>query len=215
MIVASFDADASSYYLDSALPQDPNLEGKAPRNGHALDDTTKVKSLFTTFFFDEFIPAIANKYRINTRQQMLTGFSMGGFGAFHFMLLHPAQFVAVSTMSGWFPDADRIKSSEVKTWMTYLLGPYDQNQKSYEQLDLYAGIKAAKNAGTTLPPIYLTCGTEDHLIDNNHEMRDFLKAQGIPCEYKEGPGIHNWKFWRDSSASIIDFHWRTIHPDAK
>ena len=96
MIVTCMDVDGFSWYLDSPYPQ-------AIARGN---DSTKVKSLFTTFFFDEFIPCLDQHYRINPRQRMLTGNSMGGFGAFHYMLTKPEQFLSVSSLSGLFEKTD-------------------------------------------------------------------------------------------------------------
>jgi S-formylglutathione hydrolase FrmB len=76
------------------------------RSVQVSDKVTPVKSLFTTFVFNECIPTIEKQYRINTSQRMLTGFSMGGFGAIHYMLTKPDQFVSVSSLSGWFPSYD-------------------------------------------------------------------------------------------------------------
>lgn len=200
VIVASFDGDRASLYLDSALPQ---------RIGRDAADTTETKSLFTTFFFDEYIPALDAKYRINPKQRMVTGFSIGGYGALHYMVTKPGMFVSVSSMSGAFNDLAH-PSDEVKKWLGQLLGPFEKDPAPWVAADLQTQIKAAVAKGVKFPPIYLTCGTEDKLIGPNREMRDFLKAQGIACEYEEGPGKHDRVFWDGVSAAVLDFHWRSL-----
>ena len=202
MIVTCFDGDSDSMYLDSPYPQ---KAGRDPK------DTTPVRSLFTTFFLNEFIPAIDKLYRVNPAQRMLTGFSMGGYGAFHYMLAKPGEFASVSSMSGWF-DSWLTLDPESQKWLTPLLGPFAQFNNRYADADLYAQFKKQVAAGVKFPPIYLTCGTEDHLIQGNRKMNAFLFEKGIAHEYRESPGIHNWAFWKGASAGIIDFHWRALRP---
>lgn len=210
MIVVSFDADRGSFYLDSPILQTdylrPDKAGNSPTN-----QGTPVKSLFTTFFFDEFIPAINKCYRINSHQRMLTGFSMGGFGALHYMLAKPDQFVSVSSLSGFFPSLD---DPELKDVIERLLGPPPEGPKRYRLLDLYSRIRPLrKPTNWKLPPVYLHCGSEDRLLEQNHAMHKFLKEQDVACEFLETPGKHNWAFWKSASAGIIDFHWRSLQSE--
>ncbi len=41
----------------------------------------------------------------------------------------------------------------------------------------------------------MACGTEDFVIEKNRNMRDALKALGIPINYYEEEGNHDWIFW--------------------
>jgi S-formylglutathione hydrolase FrmB len=200
MIVTCFDADAWSAYLDSPFPL---------KRGREPEKEMLVKSLFTTFFFEEFIPHIDRHYRVDDAKRMLTGFSMGGFGAFHYLLTKPERFVSVSSLSGWF-ESWRSLPDDRRLWVESLIGPYEGNEGLYAALDLYGGIKRQKNNGVKFPPLYLHCGTEDFLLEANRTMSAFLKEQGIDCEYLETPGDHTWPFWRDASVGVIDFHWRTL-----
>ena len=64
-----------------------------------------------------------------------------------------------------------------------------------------------------LPPVYLHCGTEDRLLDQNREMRDYFGNKYIQCKYLETAGKHNWQFWKAASAGIVDFHWEYFNID--
>lgn len=200
MVVAMFDADNSSFYVDATLPQ---------KWSRVKSDTSTAKSLFTTFFFDEYIPALDKKYRVNPKQRMLTGFSMGGYGAFHYMLTKPEMFCSVSSMSGAFMDLSK-PDDRIKAWTERLDGPMADHATEYQAMDTYLQIKAQADKGVKLPPIRLRCGTEDHLLVGNQKMRDYLKSYNIPCEYEESPGAHNWKFWKGAMPDILDFHWRML-----
>ncbi|MGO8705120.1 MAG: alpha/beta hydrolase [Candidatus Brocadiia bacterium] len=203
MIVTCMDGDAWSWYIDSPVPL---AAGRDPK------DTARVKSLFTTFFFDEFIPCIDRHYRVNPRQRMLTGFSMGGFGALHYMLARPGEFVSVSALSGAFfhlnPPDERTEK-----FLSPMLGPYKEHAERYRALDLFTRIKDQVANGVKMPPIYLACGTEDGLLGSSRAMAGFLKEQGVACKSVESAGKHEWPFWRDASAGVIDFHWRSLQAD--
>ena len=45
--------------------------------------------------------------------------------------------------------------------------------------------------------------TEDFLLENNRAFSAFLKAQGVPHIYEEGPGMHDMKFWSAYVEKII------------
>jgi putative tributyrin esterase len=181
MIVVTFDADRASWYLDSLA-----------------------QSRFTTFFFDECVPFIDKVYRIDACRHMLTGFSMGGFGAMHYLLTRPGQFTSVSSLSGAFPSLDGPDWARREAMLQPLLGG------RYAVVDLYSRVRQAVQQAWKLPPVYLHCGTEDSLLDENRTMQRFLKEQGVVCEYLETSGQHDWAFWQEASAGIIDFHWRTL-----
>ncbi|MEX0886868.1 MAG: alpha/beta hydrolase family protein [Phycisphaeraceae bacterium] len=216
MLVVSFDGDRAGAYLDA---------------------TEKPDSQFTTFFFDELVPFIDEHYPTNGLRGV-TGFSMGGFGAVHYMLTKPDAFASVSALSGafdWYlggPDGEPSDSLEA------LLGPPADNPGAYDAISIRRRVQARIDAGEPLPPIMLHCGSDDFLLDDNRALADFLAAQNrairerlearagedadgravteqwarerIDYVYKESPGGHNWPFWRDASAAIVDFHWRTF-----
>ena len=62
-----------------------------------------------------------------------------------------------------------------------------------------------KAAGAKLPEIYLCCGTEDFLIENNRGLHRFLEAEGVPHEYRESKGIHDMVFWHEYIAKIVEW----------
>ena len=200
MIVVCMDGDADSFYLDSPYPR---------MAGRDTNDTTKVTSLFTTFFLNEFIPCLDQNYRVDTKNRMLTGFSMGGWGAFHYMLTKPAMFSSVSSLSGAF-QIMKPEDGKIKNRLLTLLGPQPEFPERYANVDFNVRIQKCVQQGVKLPPLYLHCGMEDHLLGENQDMRRFLTEQGVACEYRESAGSHDWKFWRDASADVIDFHWRML-----
>jgi len=220
MIVACFDGDEAGMYIDS---------------------TTKPDSQFTTFFFDEFIPYMNEHYR-TSGVQGVEGFSMGGYGAFHYMLTKPDAFASVSGMSSAF-----WKAGPNGRMLTELIGPYEGNEEAYRQLDTFARLEQYVTDGVKLPPMMMHCGTEDFLLEANRDFERFLveqnkrirdrlepqvasiedqrergkKLDALMAEnrleflYMESPGAHNWAFWRDGSDQVVQFHWKHFQRAAK
>ncbi len=217
MILVCFDADRDSCYVDA---------------------TARPKSLFTTFFFDELLPYVAEHYRTGG-QRAVTGFSMGGYGALHYMLTRPEAFVSVSGLSSAPYLFHPVRKGEHLSG-TELLGSPEDSAEAYGRASVPGRIESCIDEGRKLPPILLTCGTEDHLQQRNRKFVDFLAAQNrgvledaseelgaiedkkarrrrvaelraermIDFTYVEAPGGHNWPYWRDTSAEIAEFHWK-------
>ena len=66
-------------------------------------------------------------------------------------------------------------------------------------------IQKLKNEAVDIPQLYLACGTEDFLIEQNRDYRDFLKQEAIEFTYVESPGIHDWKFWDTYIEKVIEW----------
>ena len=50
--------------------------------------------------------------------------------------------------------------------------------------------------GKPLPKLFISCGYNDQLCLSNRKYHDFLTSIGYPHIYEEGPGSHEWAFWR-------------------
>ena len=76
--------------------------------------------------------------------------------------------------------------------------------------DLFAAASQLKDSPLR-PEIYMWCGTEDFLYDQNVRMRDHLCALGYPLRYEESPGDHQWKYWDAKIQTVLDW----LVPDDK
>jgi putative tributyrin esterase len=223
MILVCFDADRASCYVDA---------------------TQKPESQFTTFFFDELLPYIAKNYRTNG-QRAVTGFSMGGYGAMHYLLARPEAFVSAGAQSGaFYIFAPPKPGSEARR--NELLGPYKGNEAEYAKVALFSRIRARVADGKNLPPVQIRCGAEDYLLSANRDFLNLLIKQNVEIkkriqpllkgidkkdirkkfgvlrkkmmfdfEYTESPGAHNWPYWVGQSRAIAEFHWRHFQADAR
>ena len=119
----------------------------------------------------------------------IAGLSMGGFGALHTGLAYPDRFGKIGALSSALivHEVAKLKPGESNPVANY---------------EYYRYLKAA---GAKIPEIYMCCGTEDFLIENNREMHRFLESEGIPHEYHESKGIHDMVFWREYIEKIVEW----------
>jgi putative tributyrin esterase len=59
---------------------------------------------------------------------------------------------------------------------------------------------------TQLPAVRFDCGLSDPLLEKNRALTKALRAVGIPHEYHEFPGGHDWPYWeRHLVESLLFF----------
>ena len=128
------------------------------------------------------------------------GASMGGFGALHTALAFPDRFSGVVALSSalivhQLPKMEPGFANPMANYDYYVETFGDL--KTAEERDCNPELlyRNAVAEGKPLPRIYMACGTEDFLMAENRNMRDFLEAQKADYIYKEGPGVHDWSFW--------------------
>lgn len=135
------------------------------------------------------------------RNTFVGGESMGGFGALHTALTKPETFgcaIALSSALIIHQVADMSPDSP-----PHAMADYDYYTATFG--DPARLVDSANNPetlvkrllanGQPLPRLFMACGTEDFLIENNRAFRDFLLQAGVAVSYHEAPGVHNFAFW--------------------
>lgn len=124
----------------------------------------------------------------------VAGLSMGGWGALRLAARHPGRFFAASGMSPL-------------THVDQVAGYAEDDQRhTYTSTAVQspALIDALAGAGE-LPPLRITCGTDDELVLSVRELHADLVARGIDHEYAERPGGHEWDVWSSELADTLRF----------
>ncbi len=141
-------------------------------------------------FVDDTFPTVRSR-----AGRAIAGLSMGGYGAFKIALRRPDLFAAAVSHSGAvhfgtqdFPDDPDDRLREYRP----LFGAHPQGGPN----DVHA--LAAGIDPTLLPALRLDCGVDDFLIEQNRALHTHLETLGLPHEYAEHPGAHDWEYW--------DFH---------
>ena len=175
-------------------------------NGWYTDSATKTNDRYESYILKELIPEIDAKYRTVTSRdgRVIAGLSMGGYGALKFGVKFPEMFSLVGSFSGAL-GATSFRSTPVLAPLLKSLdetfGPIGGEIRNNN--DLFALVRnASPEKIKTFPFIYLDCGTEDFLFQNNREFVSLLVEKKVPHEYRELPGSHAWDYW---GQQVIEF----------
>ncbi|HMP66145.1 MAG TPA: alpha/beta hydrolase family protein [Pyrinomonadaceae bacterium] len=168
-------------------------------NGWYTDSFTKENDRYESYIIRELIPEVDRKFRtISEREhRAIAGLSMGGYGAIKFGLKYPEMFVLAGSFSGAFGAAtldERTGGSAIARSLEAIFGPQDsETRKANDLFDIVR--RSSPETIKTWPFIYVDCGTEDFLFQNNRDFVSLLVEKRVPHEYRQLPGAHNWQYW--------------------
>jgi S-formylglutathione hydrolase FrmB len=171
---------------------------------------------YWTFLSEELPQVAAGFFRLSTHPEdtFVAGLSMGGYGAFKWALRHPDRFAAAASLSGALDLAARQHGPGRAEDPRMMERIFDGRTVAGTEDDLFWLLDQASD----LPPLYLCCGTEDPLFDDNVRFRDRCRATGTPVVVDFGPGDHEWGYWDTKIQDVLA--WLPIkgatptHPNA-
>ena len=122
------------------------------------------------------------------------GLSMGGYGALKCALTYPDRFAGAMSYSGaplCMEELDSVQSIVSRGEITAILGPDARCAPDNSLTDL---LDTAAAAGRR-PRLYVACGTEDPLLDQNRRFCVMARERAFPLIREEWAGGHTWAFW--------------------
>jgi enterochelin esterase-like enzyme len=131
---------------------------------------------FTQALLEEVLPRVESGYRVRKDREgrAIAGLSMGGAESLLTGLNHLDKFAYVGAFSS---------------------GGLTENFAAQ-----FPGLDAKSSRQLRL--LWVACGTDDHLIDMNRKLRDWLKSNGVEHSDIETPGAHTWMVWR---RNLVEF----------
>ena len=178
-------------------------------NGWYTDSSSVPNDKYESYIIQELIPEVDKKYRTlkDKNHRAIAGLSMGGYGSIKFGLKYPEMFSLVGSFSG---------ALGAGTWTEKTLG---KNGAAAQSILGVFGIENSQTRLTndvfkivrempadkikTLPFLYVDCGTEDFLFQNNRDFADLLVEKKVPHEFRQLPGIHDWRFWNSQVQEFL------------
>lgn len=123
---------------------------------------------FETYFHDELMPTVEKKYKFSGKRAV-AGLSMGGYGTLYHALKYPSKFTYAYAMS---------PATDVGSFKAFIDAQSDKK---------------------VFPHFTIEVGTEDTTVNNAdaQTVADYMKAQGMTCEWIARAGIHYWNFWQE------------------
>lgn len=161
-------------------------------------DTAYGQNYFT--FVTEELPAVCRSYfkGMTDRREdnLVAGFSMGGYGALKAALRCPDKYSGCAILSSAL-DITRDGRSYLLEEFQSIFGfdiPSAAVLKGTEH-DVFSLVEKNSAAGLPFPKLYMWCGTEDSWIGPNRDMHRLLDRLQVEHLFEETPGSHTWKYW--------------------
>lgn len=147
------------------------------------------------------LPAMMNKmFNLNVPRERtyIAGLSMGGYGALKALFTYPEQYGKAASFSGALDVKNMLnRLSEDRKVIFHTIFGESIDKKE----DLFELSKSFKHEAD----IYISCGTEDFLFQDNEKFIHHLNHLNIKHTYITKPGTHNWEFWDEEVKNVIDF----------
>lgn len=168
-------------------------------NGWYTDGITNENDKYESYIIKELIPEVDTKFRTlaDRKNRAIGGLSMGGYGAIKFGLKYPDMFVIAGSFSGALGAASLSAAAPNAAGLASIARifgpPGSETRKANDIFQMIRDMTPEKIKA--LPFLYVDCGTEDFLFQNNREFVELLISKRIPHEYRQLPGGHTWIYW--------------------
>ncbi len=149
----------------------------------------------------EELPALAERMfgvKRSPERTHIAGVSMGGYGPFMIALRNPNRFCTAGSFSGCLDLYTCLCRYE--TQITECRAVFDDFETiPGSNADLFTLIETVKKP----PQLYAFCGTEDFLYEDNLRFLKRAQELGIPLQYLECSGGHEWSLWREQIKNYL------------
>ena len=168
--------------------------------GYYTDSATEPLAAFETFILRDLVGFVDRTFQTRATREgrVISGLSMGGFGAVKLALKHPEMFCAAVSHSGalW-------RAGELPDYVGSELQRVFGDSPAGGSDDIFA--LATRSKSDRLPALRIDCGTEDYLLQPNRMFHAYLDQLGVAHEYAEFPGGHDWAYWDRHVQEAIAF----------
>jgi len=164
---------------------------------------------FFSYVTEELPRYLKDIFALDPRREdtFIAGNSMGGYGAVKVALHQPERFAAAASFSGVL--SLNVLQLDPSDWrkreFSLLFGPLDQLPGSEHDPALWLQ-RAAANPSAN-PRLYIAAGRQEDIYPLSGMFHTACQALGIPSEYHEEDGQHNWFLWdrqiRPFLASVL------------
>jgi len=178
------------------------------------------------FFHEEFIPTVEERYRITQERnsRAIAGLSMGGYGAMYHGINYKEKFSAIYAMSAAFLEVDPVTGEDErgdwdrefhkKTWGPLNDRGYPENYKEHSIQEIFRAMEPieeeespwmSNNGEVPLPAIFIDCGDDDFLLEENFNLVNILNDKNIDFQFRVRDGGHTWEYWRTALEKTMVF----------
>jgi putative tributyrin esterase len=207
--------DASAWQRYTAIESIAALYGLVvimPSAGRSFYTDQPNGQKYFSYLTDELPRYLKLVFGLSPRRKdtLIAGNSMGGYGALKAAFLRPELYSAAASFSGVlsldfitaYPND--LRRGEFK----HLFGNLDELIGS--EHDPAAWLKRAAGNPRPLPKLFVACGRQDDLYPLNTQFYTACQSLGIPVDYHEEKGFHDWFFWNTQIQRFLAANLRPI-----
>jgi putative tributyrin esterase len=207
--------DASAWQRYTAIESIAALYGLVvimPSVGRSFYTDQPNGQKYFSYLTDELPHYLKQVFGLAPRREdtLIAGNSMGGYGAFKAAILHPELYSAAASFSGVlslafitaYPNDPRRGEFE------YLFGNLEKLAGSEHDPVVWLMHAAGKQGG--LPKLFIACGRQDDLYPLNTQFYAVCQSRGIPVDYHEDEGFHDWFFWNEQIQRFLAANLRPV-----
>ncbi len=171
---------------------------------------------YANFFFQDLLPQLSKKYRIDDKNIFITGLSMGGYGAFSLFLQQPDLFKSVAATSALFD----LRLFAKRFGLPKILGNFDKQSEqksdnkanSWETYSIITQLKAWKSKDKLInKSIYFDCGKADAFLESNIDFEKTCKNLGIQSIFVSTDGNHSQSYWQKTIITHFEFFSKLVN----
>lgn len=166
---------------------------------------------FCTYIGNELVQYVRNTFgfALTAADTAIMGYSMGGFGALHTAFTYPETFGKTCALSSALIVHE---IAGMKEGGGNGVANYDYYHECFGNLDTVISsdnnpetlIKRLNTQKKNIPQIFMACGTEDFLLENNRQFHRFLDDENIAHTYLESGGNHDMAFWSEYVTVFLE-----------
>jgi S-formylglutathione hydrolase FrmB len=151
---------------------------------------------YWTHLTEELPEVVSSFFRVSQRREdtFVAGLSMGGYGALKWAMHQPERFAAVASLSGAV-DVRKLLPQRPEIFQRVFDGTLGPDDVLEELLQ--------RHAAADVPPVYIGCGTDDALYEENVHFADRATAAGLDVRTDFRAGAHEWGVWDLTIAEVL------------
>lgn len=206
--------DETSWVRNSALElylKDYPLVVVMPSVGRSFYTDQASGYRYFTYVSEEIPNLVQSMFHVSSKREdtYVAGLSMGGYGALKLALSKPGQYSHAASLSGAVDVAALCALEDTDGYFFP-----DELSNTFGDLNDLVGSKhdlfhLAKNIGGQRPSLYISCGTEDALLESNRKLVEALQT-GFEVTGFEESGGHTWEYWDRNIKRVLD--WLPLNP---
>lgn len=160
------------------------------------------------FMNQELLPLARAWFNLSERREdnFVAGLSMGGLGAWKWAINRPELFAGAVILScGPFDVLEKVADPEDRFGFRQIYGGGPEKVRGSAD-DMYLLAEQLVQAGSEIPRLYVACGSEDPVAYQNFlDFKVFANRIGLPVQYAEESGRHEWKVWDSQIQKGLDY----------